>query len=154
MKCYHINPIAQPAEGKKINAGILCEWSYGNHHMIPRTKHDSKAYDRDSDFNIGDRHISVKSARFTLMSGCLCEGLDTFDGIWSLYAERVHSNLFVYVTRDFMVYEMNLDEFKQFVYMFCGLERESEKNGGGIKIRARSESKKMLDWLATASAVA
>ena len=45
-------------------------------------------------------------------------------------------------------YEMNLPEFKQFVYAFCHTERESEKNGGAMKIRCRKESKKMLAWLA------
>ena len=106
-------------------------------------------YDRDSDLNVGNLHTSIQASAFTQMSGSLCEGRNTFDGIWNLYAERVHSNTFAYVTKDFTVYQMNLDEFKCFVYEFCGLEKESEKNGGAMKIRCRKETKKMLNWLAT-----
>lgn len=129
------------------NAGDAREWSIAARYGIARSKHDSGAYDRDSDVNAGDKHISVKSAKFTLMSGNLCEGRDTFDGIWELYAERVHSNCWAYVCKDGRVYEMNKAEFKQFVYEFCRTERESEKNGGQMKIRCRDESKKMLAWL-------
>lgn len=134
------------------NAGDAREWALCRHYMVERTAHDSGAYDRDSDINAGDKHISVKASAFTLMSGNLCEGLETFDGIWNLYATRVHSNTFAYVTVDYTVYEMNLDEFKKFVYTFCRLERESEKNGGALKIRCRKESGKMLKWLADMAA--
>ena len=81
------------------------------------------------------------------MAGSLCEGREGFDEIWSLYAERVHSNMFAYVTLTGTVYMMNIDEFKSFVYAFCRTERESEKNGGAMKIRCRKESAKMLRWL-------
>ena len=131
------------------NAGIAREWALCRHYMVERTSHDSLAYDKGSDLDTADgKHISIKASAFTLMAGSLCEGRDTFDGIWALYAERVHSNIFAYVTADFTVYEMNLDEFKCFVYTFAHTERESEKNGGGLKIRLRKESGKMLKWLA------
>ena len=42
---------------------------------------------------------------------------------------------------------MNINEFEQFVYMFGRTERESEKNGGAMKIRCRKESRKMVEWL-------
>lgn len=134
------------------NAGDAREWAVAALLDAPRSKHDSKAYDKDSDVVAGNMRVSVKSSAFTLMSGALCNGLDTFDGIWNLYAERVHSNTFAYVTADFIAYMMNLDEFKQFVYSFCRLERESSKNGGALKIRCRKENKKMLDWLAAHAA--
>ena len=131
------------------NAGDAREWAVCRHYMIERTTHDSLAYDKGSDCDTADgKHISIKSSAFTLMAGSLCEGRDTFDGIWNLYAERVHSNTWVYVALDFTAYEMNLDEFKQFVYAFGRLERESDKNGGALKIRLRKESGKMLKWLA------
>ena len=129
------------------NEGDAREWSVCAFMNAPRAIHDSKAYDKDSDCNAGNLHISVKSSAFTLMSGNLCEGLEDFDSIWNLYAERVHSNAFAYVTADYTMYLMTLDEFKKFVYAFGRLERESEKNGGALKIRCRKESGKMLRWL-------
>ena len=129
------------------NEGDAREWSVASFMGVERTKHDSKAYDRDSDVNAGGLHISVKSSAFSLMSGALCEGLSDFDSIWNLYASKTHSNSFAYVTAEYVMYLMNLDEFKQFVYAFCKLERESEKNGGALKIRCRKESAKMVRWL-------
>ena len=129
------------------NAGIAREWALCRHYMVERTAHDSLAYDKGSDLDAAGKHISIKASAFTLMSGALCEGLEDFDSIWNLYESRVHSDTFAYITADFTVYEMNITEFKQFVYMFAHTERESEKNGGQVKIRLRKESAKMLKWL-------
>lgn len=129
------------------NAGIAREWAVCRYFGIERVAHDSGAYDRDSDVNVGALHISVKASAFTLMSGSLCEGLTDFDAIWNLYATRVHSNRVIYMTADFTAYMMTLSEFREFVYMFCHTERESEKNGGAVKIRCAKESAKMLRWL-------
>ena len=146
MTTYTINPIDHK------NAGIAREWALCAYYKVTRTAHDSLAYDKGSDLDVNEKHISIKASAFTLMAGGLCEGRDTFDGIWNLYAERVHSNCFAYITADFTVYEMNLDEFKEFVYKFAHTERESEKNGGALKIRLRKESGKMLKWLADMAA--
>ena len=135
--------------GTSKNAGDAREWGVCAYYGISRVKHDSVSYDRDSDVNAGSKHISVKAEKFTLMSGKLCEGRETFDGIWNLYAERVHSNTWAYVCKDGTTYEMNMDEFKSFVYAFRKTERESSKNGGQMKIRCKSESKAMLAWLAS-----
>lgn len=148
MKRYQIEALA--IEGK--NKGICREWAVCSHYMVPRTSHDHTPYDKGSDLDIADKHISIKASRFTLMSGRLCEGHEDFDGIWSLYAERVHSNCFIYVTADFVAYEMNLDEFKKFVYTFGILSRDSKKNGGKVKIAGRPESGKMRKWLAAQAA--
>lgn len=129
------------------NAGIAREWALCRHFGIERVAHDHSRYDEDSDLNLGSKHISIKASAFTLMSGSLCEGRDTFDGIWELYAERVHSNTFVYMTTEFVAYEMNINEFKSFVYEFGRLERESAKNGGCVKIRFAKETKRVLEWL-------
>lgn len=129
------------------NAGIAREWALCHHYGIERTSHDHVAYDKGSDIEIDDMHISVKSSAFTLMSGRLCEGRDTMEGIWNLYAEHTHSNAFAYVSVAFKAYIMNIDEFKLFVFTFCALERESSKNGGALKIKCRKESGKMLRWL-------
>lgn len=124
------------------------EWALCAEYGIKRAKHDSSAYDRDSDVNAGEVRISVKTSAFTLMAGSLCEGLEDFDSIWNLYERRVHSNMFAYVTLDGYCYMMDIAEFKSFVYQFCKTERESAKNGGAVKIRCRKESGKMLAWLA------
>lgn len=130
------------------NAGIAREWSMCRHYNVIRTAHDNLAYDKGSDLDTADgKHISIKASAFTLMAGNLCEGVEDFDGIWNLYASRVHSDTFAYITADFMAYEMSLDEFKRFVYAFGRLERESSKNGGAVKIRLRKESSKMIKWL-------
>ena len=134
------------------NAGIAREWALCAHYMVTRTSHDSLAYDKGSDLDANGKHISIKASAFTLMAGCLCEGLTAFDDIWNLYASRVHSDTFAYVTEDYRVYEMSLAEFKQFVYEFGRTERESAKNGGAVKIRLRKESGKMLKWLADKAA--
>lgn len=134
------------------NEGDAREWSVCAYMGVERSLHDSKAYDKDSDCVCGDMRISVKASAFTLMAGSLCEGLTDFDSIWNLYESKTHSNTFAYVTKDFIMYMMNLAEFKRFVYEFCGLERESEKNGGALKIRCRKESGKMLKWLANMAA--
>ena len=135
------------------NAGIAREWALCRYYNVVRTAHDSLAYDKGSDLDTADgKHISIKASAFTLMSGNLCEGREDFDGIWNLYAERVHSDTFAYVTAEYRVYEMTLAEFKRFVYAFGRLEPESAKNGGAMKIRLRKESGKMLKWLADKAA--
>ena len=63
------------------------------------------------------------------------------------YFSRVHSTEFDYVARDFTVYIMNAEEFREFLMTFCYVARESYKNGGKLKVRARSESKRMVEWL-------
>lgn len=144
MKSVNILRFA-PADVK--NNGDRREWAVCAYEGVQRTKHDSIAYDKDSDVNAGERHISIKASKFTLMSGSLCEGRTSFDSIWELYAAKKHSNEWCYMTEDFTAYYMNLNEFKSFVYEFCGVEKESAKNGGAYKIRCKAESKRMLKWL-------
>ena len=147
MLVYSIKA-TQEIINKAKTAGDVGEWSYAHHYGITRLTHDHARFDEDSDVNIGDKHVSIKTARFSLIAGSLTKDCSSFDEIWMFYESRVHSNCFAYITKDFTVYEMNLQEFKTFVYQFCGLERESKSNGGYLKIKARSESKKMLNWLA------
>lgn len=146
MTTYTINRIDHR------NAGIAREWALCAYYKVERTAHDAQPYDKASDLDAAGKHISIKASAFTLMSGTLCEGIEDFDGIWNLYESRVHSDTFAYITADFTVYEMSLNEFKSFVYAFAHTERESEKNGGAMKIRLRKESGKMLRWLADMAA--
>ena len=136
------------------NAGIAREHDLCAYMGIERTTHDSTDYRTSSDICVGDRHISVKASAFTLMSGNMCEGEDTFEGIWNVYKRNTHSNEWAYVTEDYTVYMMNMAEFEKFLRAFGKTERESEKNGGQMKIRCRKESKKMLAWLAACAVAA
>lgn len=130
------------------NAGIAREWALCRYYGIERVSHDHTAFNVASDIDAGEKQISVKSSKFTLMNGKFCKGCEDFDGIWAIYKNEVHSNTFTYVTEDFTAYEMTIEEFERFVYAFCFVDRDSQANGGRCKIRCRSESKKMLKWLA------
>ena len=141
MTTYTISPVNHK------NIGIAREWALCAHYNVVRTAHDHLAYDKGSDLDVGDKHISIKASGFTLMSGSLCEGCETLESIWAVYKAHVHSNVFAYVSLSCKVYEMNIDEFEQFVFTFGTLSRESQKNGGYVKVRARKESDKMLRWL-------
>lgn len=129
------------------NNGIAREWAFARAMGIERTSHDNGRYDKDSDVNANGIGYSVKASGFSLMSGTLCEGKTEFDEIWKLYKARVHSTRFVYVTKDGIAYIMNINEFEKFVYEFCKVEKESQKNGGYSKIRCKKESNKMVEWL-------
>ena len=129
------------------NNGIRREWTVCAYAGIERTTHAHAPYDKDSDVNVGNRHISIKASKFTLMSGTLCEGKSEFNDIWELYSTEAHSNEWCYMTEAYTAYFMGKEEFKQFVYEFCHVEKDSEKNGGHYKIRCAKETQKMLQWL-------
>ena len=129
------------------NNGDRREFAVCAYEGIQRVKHNATAYDKDSDVNVGNRHISIKASKFSLMAGSLCEGKATFDEIWNLYATKKHSNEWCYLTSDFTAYYMTEDEFKSFVFEFCHVEKESQKNGGHYKIRCAEETKRMRKWL-------
>lgn len=105
--------------------------------------HDKVPFYMGSD--IPESGMSVKSSGFTLASGRINVG-DTFDEKIADFTSRVHSTSFAYVTQSLKVYIMTLDEFVEFMYAFCSLERDSKKNGGLLKIHCRKESAKMLAW--------
>lgn len=124
------------------NAGINAEQSLRYFLHGYTTAHDSRRFDEASDID----NISVKSARFTLVQGGLLNGSD-LEAMVNDYFSRVHSTEFDYVARDFTVYVMNAEEFREFLMAFCTIEQDSHKNGGKLKVRARSESKRMIEWL-------
>lgn len=108
-------------------------------------KHDRVRYDIGSD--IPEYDMSVKSSKFTLMSGKLAHA-DTFEGIVEEFFANVHSERFAYVTQSMKAYIMDKETFKEFVYRFCELGRESQKKGGNLKVRMKAESCAVLVWLA------
>lgn len=129
------------------NEGDKREFAICAYYGIERTVHDSKPYDVASDVELEFKGISVKASSFSLMSGKLCIGCSTFEGIWRRFRRNVHSNAFAYVTKSYDVYEMNIDEFSKFVHTFCRLGHESSSKGGYLKIRALNESNRMVSWL-------
>ena len=128
------------------NKGINKEWTLCEFYGIHRTEHDRQRYDEASDIEINGMNISVKSPGASLMSGSLCKGCKTFEGIWRRYRRNVHSDTFVFISHEFNAYFMDIDEFSKFVHKFATLDRESKKNGGGLKIKLK-DTKKMVMWL-------
>lgn len=107
-------------------------------------KGDSLAFDKGSDYE--PLHMSIKSESFTLASANVMKST-TFEGQVNEYFERVASKRFAYVANTLKVYDMTAREFKEFVNRFCSFQQESAKNGGGYKVRMRSESKAVMEWL-------
>ena len=81
--------------------------------------------------------IQIKSARATI-----CKGTDLKSHIDNDVAKR-----YVYITKSLVAYEMNKSEYLEFTTKFATITRESQKNGGHEKMRLKSESKEMLEWL-------
>ena len=126
----------------------IAEWALADYYNIERHMHDSKSDSEGADVEVENEnlYISVKTARWTLVSGK--KGFDTMDTIWENYENTTRSNMHAYIAKNGIAYMMNINEWKNFVYKFAGLERDSKKNGGNWKIRGRRESQKMLDYLA------
>ena len=130
----------------KRNHGDFCEENLDfmlNGHISGK---DSLPFDMASDVEHDGIGYSVKSDHFTLVSARLVPGNDMAE-ILDAYFARVHSTRWAYVGRNDVAYIMDMGEFREFLEAFGTLERESQKNGGGLKVRCRAESRKMLDWL-------
>lgn len=109
--------------------------------------HDSVPFDKGSDIpEFGG--ISVKSSHATIVSGALMHSDDKIGQITE-YFDRVASTQFAYVSKNEIAYIMDAVEFHSFLVEFVSMERESEKNGGKMKMRLRAESKGMIEWLNT-----
>ena len=96
-------------------------------------KADNIAHDKSTDIGT----YSVKSARATV-----CKGTNL-----TAYLDTDKATEFVYITKDGTAYVMSRTEYERFVGAFGTITRESQKNGGGEKIRLGHETKKMLEWL-------
>lgn len=82
--------------------------------------------------------LQIKSARATI-----CKGTDLLK-----HLEKDKATEYGYVTADFSImYVMNRKEYIEFVATFGTITRDSQKNGGAEKIRLKSESKAMREWL-------
>lgn len=82
--------------------------------------------------------IQIKSARASV-----CRGTDIEAYLMADAAKR-----FAYVVKDFTkAYIMDKITYITFIKTFGTVTRESAKNGGAEKIRLKSESRAMLEWL-------
>lgn len=107
---------------------------------ICTNKHDSLRFNAASDvfdYSIKTSHASLPS---TLQGETIAEKLaDMFN--------RDHANKWVYISNSNVAYIMNKVEFTAFVNEFGRLEKDSQKNGGQMKVRILRESGRMLAWL-------
>ena len=103
-------------------------------------KHDSVEFSQGADvldYSIKTSHASLPST---------LRGETIADKLADMY-KRDYANKYVYISDDNVAYIMNKCEFTAFVLAFGRLERDSQKNGGGMKVRLLRESTRMLAWL-------
>ena len=135
-----------PNVSTKKNAGDRAEENFDYMLNGYISGKDSVGYDRGSDVTHNGIGYSVKSSHFTLASAKLLIG-DDMTAKLDFYFATVHSTKVAYVSKDSNAYVMNMVEFREFLEVFGSLEKESEKNGGGLKVRCKAETKKMIEWL-------
>lgn len=103
-------------------------------------KHDSVEFSQGCDvldYSIKTSHASLPST---------LKGETIADKLADMY-KRDAANKYVYISDDNIAYIMNKCEFTAFVLAFGRLERDSQKNGGNMKVRILRESTRMLAWL-------
>lgn len=96
-------------------------------------KADNLHYDKFADV----LDIQIKSARATV-----CKGTNLNE-----YLKNDKAKRYLYITADLQGYIMTKQEFILFCQTFGYITRESQKNGNALKIRLKSESKKLIEWL-------
>jgi len=126
-------------------SGDTAQQTANFYHTGRTERHDDRPWYEGSD--IAEIAASVKSNGFSLADGRTNHG-DTLEEKWNDFRTRTASHLFIYVTNDFIGYYMTIEEFEEFVKMWCYVSTESAKNGGLSKIRCKHESQKMRNWLA------
>lgn len=107
---------------------------------IATHKHDSVEFSKSADvldYSIKTSHASLPS---TLKGETIADKLN------DMY-KRDYANKYVYISDNNDAYIMNRREFTAFVTEFGRLERDSQKNGGNMKVRLLRESSRMLAWL-------
>ena len=97
------------------------------------TKADNRPYYEGGDYE----GTQIKSARASV-----CKGTDI-----ERHVEEDGATEYAYVTADRVAYIMNPTEYIAFVKTFATITRESEKNGGQVKLRLKAEGRAMLAYL-------
>ena len=82
-------------------------------------------------------NFQIKSARASI-----CKGTDL-----KAYLDMDAATAYIYGTQNGTAYIMSREEYEEFCGEFATPTTESAKNGGGAKLRLKSESKAMLEWL-------
>ena len=142
MPCPSVHPyIKNRGIRAQADMTVACGQKYAHH--------DGNGYNMASDIEYKGEHISVKAYHFTLMSGTMCEGKSTLPEIWDIYERNTHSNLFAYIVGE-VAYIMTLAEFREFVFRYCEIERESNHSDrhatGAVKVRAKRCEGDMVKW--------
>ena len=96
-------------------------------------KADNKKFTECGDCN----GFQIKSARATI-----CKGTDL-----AAHIENDAAVGYIYITAELVAYTMSKAEYLEFATQFATLTRESAKNGGAEKLRFKSESKALIEWL-------
>jgi hypothetical protein len=96
-------------------------------------KADNLRYDLGTDC----LNYQIKSARATV-----CKGTDL-----KAYLDLDASSEYIYADNDGTAWIMNREEYESFCTEFGSVQADSRKNGGDLKIRLKSESKAMKEWL-------
>lgn len=106
---------------------------------------DSSNHKLDSDINVGDKHISVKSGEASIgfmKSENLEEYIDE-------YLKADYSNTYMYVTDNYEVYEMNKEEMKKFLLANTRISKTQNRRTKQIKLEARlKRDTTICKWLA------
>lgn len=97
----------------------------------------AKADNLRHDFGADCLNYQIKSARATV-----CKGDDL-----KAYLDLDAATAYIYADNDGIAWVMNRSEYEAFCTEFGTLTADSRKNGGQVKIRLKSESKAMKEWL-------
>lgn len=82
-------------------------------------------------------NYQIKSARATV-----CNGTDL-----KAYLDMDAASAYIYADNDGTAWVMDRAEYEAFCEEFGSIQANSKKNGGNLKIRLKSESKAMKEWL-------
>lgn len=96
-----------------------------------------KADNLRHDFGADCLNYQIKSARATV-----CKGTDL-----KAYLDLDAATAYIYADNDGTAWIMNREEYESFCTEFGSVQADSRKNGGDLKIRLKSESKAMKEWL-------
>ncbi len=113
---------------------IELKWCYG----LPAHKDANGSYDEGSD--IESTHTSVKGFNFTLASKIKA---DSFEEVLDIFWKNVASTNFSFTWREGderIEYNMNADEFNQFLYRFASYAKDRKTiRGPKLSIKKRQE---------------
>lgn len=122
---------ARAPEG--YNRGQAKEYAYRLQETGKALRADNRPHTEGGD--LGD--LQIKAARATV-----CKGLDL-----DSYLDADGAKAWVYIANDWTAYTMDRTEWTAFVRAFGTVTYDSKKNGGGAKIRLKSEGREMTEWL-------